>query len=108
MPGIDFRAVRSLVSIGEVLQLLRFEIRETKGKQVRGGCPLHGSEEGSRVFSVSLAKNTFQCFKCGAAGNHLDLWAAATKQPLHAAAVDLCQRLNRDVPWIARTEKANP
>jgi hypothetical protein len=70
MPRIDFRAVRSLVSMAEVLQLLGFEARLVRGNQLRGPCPLHGSAESSRVFSVNLAKNTFQCFKCGAAGNH--------------------------------------
>ena len=100
MPGIDFREVRSLVSMAEVLELLGFHGRAASGKQLRGPCPLHGSEESSRVFSVNLAKNTFQCFKCGAAGNHLDLWASASKKSLYEAALDLCQRLGREVPWL--------
>ncbi len=105
MPAIDFREVKSRVSMAEVLELLDFEARATSGTQVRGACPIHGSADASRVFSVNLAKNTFQCFKCHAAGNHLDLWAAVTKQALYEAAVDLCQRLNKEVPWLAsRTE----
>jgi DNA primase len=109
MPSIDFRAVRSMISIGDVLELLHFKARATSGQQVRGACPLHGSAETSRVFSVNLAKNTFQCFKCQAKGNQLDLWAAATKKPLYDATVDLCQRLGRDIPWLtSRTEKRNP
>ena len=109
MPGIDFRAVRGNISIGEVLALLGFDARSASGDQVRGPCPLHDSADTSRVFSVNLAKNTFQCFKCGGHGNHLDLWAAATKQSLYEAALDLCRRLNRDVPWLASgTEKRNP
>ena len=110
MPRIDFRAVRSLISMGEVLALLGLEAMTAQGKQLRGPCPLHGSSESSRVFSVNLAKNTFQCFKCGAAGNHLDLWPSATKKPLYEAAIDLCQRLQRDIPWLQTggTEKRNP
>ena len=105
MPGIDFRAVRSLVSIGEVLELLRWDIRAASAQQLRGPCPLHDSTASSRVFSVNLAKNTFRCFKCGAAGNHLDLWAAATKQSLYEAAIELCQRLQRDIPWLAQQQR---
>ena len=100
MPGIDFREVRCLVSMAEVLALLDFERRRGSGNPLRGPCPLNGSADRSRVFSVNLAKNTFQCFKCGAAGNHLDLWASATKKPLYEAVLDLCQRLNRDIPYL--------
>ncbi len=63
MPGIDFRELRKLVSMAEVLTLLGFEPHERSGVQLRGACPLHESSAGSRVFSVNLAKNTFQCFK---------------------------------------------
>ncbi len=100
MPGIDFHEVRSLVSMAEVLQLLGFEARRVWGNQFRGPCPLHGSADDRRVFSVNLAKNTFPCFQCGAAGNHWDLWAKATKKSLYEAALDLCRRLKRDIPWL--------
>jgi hypothetical protein len=39
---------------------------------------------------------------CRNHGNQLELWAAATKLPLLQAAIDLCRRLGRDVPWIRR------
>jgi len=105
MPGIDFREVRSRVSMTEVLELLGFEARGASGKQLRGPCPLHGSGKNSRVFSVNLAKNTYQCFKCGAAGNHLDLWAGATIKSYYDAALDLCQRLNREIPWLPSEQR---
>jgi transposase len=99
--GIDYRQLRTLVSIREVLELLSFRASAGTGEQVRGRCPLHGSTSPkSRVFSAHLAKNLFRCFKCQAAGNHLDLWAAATRQPLYQAALDLCNRLQRPVPWL--------
>jgi transposase len=105
--GIDYRQLRSLVSIREVLELLGFRVTAATGAtgdQLRGPCPVHGStSRKSRVFSVHLTKNVFRCFKCQAAGNHLDLWVAATRQPLYQAALDLCHRLHRPVPWL-RTE----
>jgi DNA primase len=91
--------------MADVLELLDFQVREASGQQRRGPCPLHGSDETSRVFSANLAKNAFQCFKCGAAGNQLDLWAAATEQTLYQAALDLCRRLNREIPWLKTAQR---
>src|SRR5262245_13954821 len=123
MPAIDFRQLRTIVSMKEVLDLLGFVSLSGAANQLRGACPLHESTSAtSRVFSVNLAKNTFQCFKCKASGNQLDLWAAVTKQKLFDAALDLCNKLNRPVPWlnpeeptkiealprIGGTEKRNP
>ena|SRR5579883_2139585 len=101
MPGICFREVRSLVSMTQVLELLGFEAQTTSGAEVRGPCPVHRSvSPKSRSFSANLAKRVYRCFRCGSAGNHLDLYAAATHQSLHAAAVDLCQRVGCAVPWL--------
>jgi DNA primase len=110
VPGIDFRRLRSDIGIVDVLELLGFVAATRIGEQVRGECPLHTSTRPGRhrTFSANLARNTFQCFKCKAAGNRLDLWAKATNQPIHQAAQSLCDRLNREVPWLAaRTEKRN-
>ena len=93
MPGIDYSKVRSLVGISEVLELIGFEAAETSGDELRGPCPIHGStSRTSRSFSANPGKNTFQCFKCGAKGNQLDLWVAITKLSLHTAARDLCEK----------------
>ena len=111
MPGIDFRQLRAEVTMAEVLELLGFAIVTRSGDQVRGACPLHERTKAGkhRVFSANLARNTFQCFKCGACGNHLDLWAKATKKPIYAAALDLCARLNKEPPALStETEKRNP
>jgi DNA primase len=111
MPSIDFRQLRANVSMAEVLELLRFVVAERTGDQVRGECPLHEpSESGKhRSFSAHLGRNIFQCFKCGASGNQLDLWAKASKKSLFEAALDLCTRLNKEAPRLAPAiEKRNP
>lgn len=92
----------------QVLDLLKVQASETSGNQVRGVCPLHpaGTRRG-RTFSANLQKDAYRCFKCGSAGNQLDLWAAATGQSLHAAAIDLCNRLQMAVPEIPRKGIAN-
>ena len=103
MSGVDYQAVRAQASLAEVLELLGFVTSETSGDQFRGACPLHGSpSRDSRSFSANLAKNTYRCFGCDSAGNQLDLWMAATKQPLYQAAIDLCQRLDRPIPRLPR------
>ena len=101
MTGVDFKVLRSEVSIAQVLELLQFVPCERRGDQVRGVCPLHdASSQVSRSFSANFGKNAYRCFKCGAAGNQLDLWAAATKLPLHQAAISLCAKLGLSVPIL--------
>jgi len=100
VPGVNFAKVRAQVSIAQVLELLRFSPLSRRSDQLRGLCPIHNSSSKRPSFSVNLTKNTYRCFRCGSAGNQLDLWAAATKQDLHPAAVSLCQRLNLEVPWM--------
>jgi putative transposase len=107
--SIDFAAVRASLSMAEVLALLRFVPSASHGSAQRGPCPIHGSRDtSSRSFSADLADHTFHCFKCGAHGNALDLWAAASGQNIYDAAVDLCERLGRPLPSQRGTEKRNP
>ena len=106
MPGIDYRAARAGIRLAEVLELIDYQPRWRRGQVWRGPCPLHGSQSvPSRVFAVDLDKNLYHCFRCGAGGNALDLWAAITRQPLHAAVQSLCQRLGRPVPWLSAAVK---
>ncbi|MEX0939556.1 MAG: CHC2 zinc finger domain-containing protein [Pirellulales bacterium] len=99
MASIDFHAIRSLVTMRQVLDLLGFVAVEMEGDQIRGPCPIHGaSSPNSRSFSANVAKGAFHCFGCHAKGNHFDLWAAATDQNLHGAATDLGNRLSISVP----------
>jgi len=101
MPAIDYRRARAQLRLDNVLALLGYRPCWRQGPQWRGPCPLHGSRSTrSRVFSVHLGKNLFHCFRCGAGGNALDLWAALQRLPLHTAVLDLCRRLREPVPWL--------
>ena len=103
MPGIDFRQARSQVHLAEVLELIGFTPSAGRGPQLRGPCPVHRSRTPrSRSFAAHLGKGVWHCFRCGAGGNVLDLWAAVTGQDVHAAVVDLYSRLGREVPWLPR------
>jgi DNA primase len=103
MPALDYRRARAELRLADVLTLIGYTPRWRRGAQGRGPCPLHGARSAtSRVFAVDLGKNLFHCFRCGAGGNTLDLWAALQQLPLHAAVLDLCQRLGQPVPWLDR------
>ena len=103
MPGIDFSLLRNQVSMAQVLDLLDYVPTRRLGDQLRGPCPVHGSNSPrSRVFSANLSKNAYRCFGCGSAGNQLDLWVAVQSVNIHAAAIDLCERLGVQVPSIER------
>jgi DNA primase len=102
MPGIDFREARARLPLAEVLQLVGFEPQSRRGPQLRGPCPVHRSRRPtSRSFAAHLGKGAWHCFVCGGGGNALDLWVAVTQRDLHAAVLDLCSRLGRDVPWLS-------
>src|SRR5271166_239343 len=103
MPGVDFDYVRREITIEQVLDLLGFAPTRRSGEQWYGRCPLGGCGSGRRgTFSVNVALGRYFCHRCRSQGNVLELWAAATILPLHQAAIDLCQRLGHDVPWIRR------
>ena len=109
MPGIRFPEVRAKITIGEVLGLVGFVASETSGDQLRGPCPVHGSgTSSSRCFSANLRLQVYRCFQRGSCGNQLDLYASVTGLSLFDAAVELCQRLGREVPWVAGMRPARP
>jgi len=103
MPGVDFDRFRAEITMREVLSLLGFEPTHRSGNQWYGPCPLHhATSRRRRAFSVNVATGRYYCHQCHSNGHQLQLWAAFTKQPLHPAAIDLCLRLGREVPWVRR------
>lgn len=114
MPSINYRALRSSVTIEQVLELLEFVPSANMGNEVRGPCPIHRSKTPqSRSFCANLARNAFQCFSCGAKGNQLDLWSQVRSMPLYEASIDLCRTLQIKPPTLgsdlpSQTEKRNP
>jgi hypothetical protein len=100
---IDFKAIRSQVTIGQVLELLRWNHRSRNGPQLRGPCPIHLSKSPkSRTFAVNIQRSVWYCHKCNDGGNQLDLWAAATglKDDPYGAAIELCEKLGIQIPYL--------
>ena len=102
MPGIDFDSVRHQVPITAVLQALGFQPASVRGDQQRGACPVHGARGTSRSFSVNVRLGRYRCFGCGSRGNALELWAAARRIDVYAAATELCEIVGAEVPWKMR------
>ena len=103
MPGICFAAVRARIPLAAVLDLVGFVPRSASGDQVRGPCPVHRPvSPNRRSFSANLKRNVYRCFKCGSAGNQLDLYAAIQGLTAFEAAVALCEELRQEVPWVQR------
>lgn len=95
--------LRAEITMEQVLTLLGFQPSARSGTQWYGVCPLHEpASRRRRGFSANLTTGRYYCHGCQSHGNQLELWAAASKLPLHQAAIDLCQRLGREVPWIGR------
>jgi DNA primase len=96
---IDLAELRRRVPIARVLELVGFRPVRCSGAERRGPCPIHPAAlPHSRSFAANVEKNLFHCFHCGAAGNALDLYAAVHRTTIYRAAVELCERLNIDVP----------
>jgi DNA primase len=103
MPGVNFQVLREQITMQEVLRQLRFQATVQRGDQWRGPCPVHGSRNRrSRSFSVNVRRGRYQCFVCGSRGHALELWSAVRGVSLYAAALELCQLLGIEVPWVTR------
>jgi hypothetical protein len=104
MPGVDFERIRGVVTREPVLNLLGFEPTSRSGTQWYGRCPLQdcGTDRPRRSFWVNVASGRYGCHRCRSHGNPLELWAAATQQSMYQAAIDLCRRLDCEIPWIRR------
>jgi hypothetical protein len=98
------------VPITAVLGLLGWQHRSRSGEQLRGPCPIHQSTSPkSRSFAVNIRRNIWYCHApaCKSGGNQLDLWAAATglTEDPYQAALDLCEKLGLEVPYIEQPEQ---
>lgn len=107
MPRIDYRLLREQVAIEAVLALVDYVPVRQIGDNIRGPCPIHGSKsKRSKIFSACTQRNIFQCFKCEAKGNQLDLWMAVSGLPIYESALELCDKLGIEPPLL--TEKRSP
>jgi len=85
---VDFTEVKAAVSMTMILEYYQINWLRKSKDQLRGRCPIHDGE-GDRAFHVSLTKEAFNCFSCGAKGNVLDFVAAMEECSVRDAALKL-------------------
>lgn len=109
---VDFTAVKANASITQLLMTIGWEPNESRGRELRGPCPIHGSTfEKSLVFSVNPDRKLYRCFKCHAGGDIIDLAAHLAGISPHErvkAAVALCRRLGMPVPRLSQNQPNAP
>ena len=67
----------------------------------RAPCP--ECDRGTKDDALGVTVETYgryvwHCFRCGASGNALDLWAVLKRLGIYEAVLDLYRRLGREVP----------
>lgn len=101
---VDFKKLRETLDMEAVLR--HFGVRfDRRGDQFTAFCPLPGHQAAKKkeTFSANLAKGVFQCFKCGAKGNTLDLAVyflglnPANMQDLRTGAMEIAKVFNIDM-----------
>ena len=103
MPGIDYKKLKEMASMADVLPVIGWEARHVEGDQRRGVCPLcNAGQTSGRRFAVR--GNAWHCFGCkeGKGKSHLDLFRLATRLEIYPAALELCRRLKITVPWLTQ------
>ncbi len=85
---VDFKTVKQAAPIAAVLQQYGITGLRRHGQELRGCCPIHKGDSNDS-FHVSVEKNAFQCFVCGAKGNVLDFVAAMERCSIRDAGLKL-------------------
>ncbi len=104
MPGVDFDAVKHLVPLDRVLELIGWRPHTHEGRERRGACPVHRSRSPkSRSFAVNGEK--WYCHACKTGGDQIRLYALVMQLDPYAAALELCRRQGLKVPWMPRAAR---
>lgn len=103
---VDFRVVKAAVGMEMVLRRYALDgLRRSGDDHVQGPCPIHHGD-GANTFHVSLSKNVFHCFSCGAHGNTLDFVARMERCSVRSAALLLAEWFRG--PAVATAQPAKP
>jgi DNA primase len=91
-PFVDFRDIRSRITIEQVLQHYNLLATFKRiGHLLIGPCPIHKGTN-NKQFHVDLEKNVWTCFsECKHDGNALDFIAKMEGVPIHTAALKACE-----------------
>lgn len=101
---VDFRAVKSAVTMQQVLEHYRLlSTLQRSGDSLSGPCPIHGGDN-ETAFRVSISKNCWNCFsRCASGGNVLDFVAKMEKVSILKAANMMVEWFSLTVPLVDRS-----
>ncbi len=106
MPGINFRRVKELIPIWDVLRLIDWKPVRIEPTGVRGPCPVHRSTNPkSRSFAASA--DGWYCHSCRHRGDQLRLYAEVRGLDVYAATLELCRLLRLPVPYLPSRRPRN-
>ena len=71
MPYVDFKEIKSRVSIEAAANLLKLTLKKS-GNQLRGACPACGNDD-ERILAVTPGRNLFYCFDAKTGGDCIAL-----------------------------------
>lgn len=110
MKRLDYAAVRTQVSMVQVLTLIEFTPTQQRGDQWRGPCPFCQKPTDRRVlcFSVHVNRNLFRCFRCQRSGNQLDLWSGISGLSIYDATLNLCRQMDLQPFAITNPQPRKP
>src|SRR5215469_9286319 len=104
---VDFRAVRSAITMEQVLQHYGLMDKFKRGTDsLSGPCPIHKGSNPTQ-FRVSISKNIWNCFsECKHGGNALDFIARMENVSIHAAALKAIEWFNLDTEAVTGKSEA--
>ena len=106
-PFVDFRAIRSQITMEQVLQ--HYGVLDTlkrSGTRLSGPCPIHNGSNPTQ-FRVDTEKNVWNCFsECQHGGNVLDFITRKENITIHEAALKACEWFNLSVDEFSNDEMA--
>ena len=99
---VSFAKIKATVPLRKILERYDlFDLLKPIGgdiKQLKGPCPFCGTTK-KTPFRVNIDRNCWNCFKCGAGGNILDLVARKELKTIPQAAIMIGKWFDIDAEW---------
>lgn len=94
MERLDFIEVQKHINILNVAYHLCLEIVETKGGEAKAICPFCGYDKNTKIptLSLNIDSNKYCCFRCGAGGYSVGLYAKVKNMDTKKAYKELLER----------------
>lgn len=103
MPYVDFKEIKSRVSIEDAANLLNLTLKKS-ANQLRGTCPACGGDD--RTLAITPSRSLFYCFSAKRGGDQIELVCHITGLDVKDAAEYLAPHTREDHPSPAPRQEA--